>query len=228
MSFDFSPLALLNLVFYLLIVLFSLSVHESAHAWTAWRLGDPTARMLGRVTLNPIKHVDPVGTLLLPVLLSLAGGPVFGWAKPVPVIRRNFKHLRRDEALVAAAGPASNLILAAAVSVALVALRLVLGPAVLETQLRETHSAVWAVFQMGVVNLQLAAFNLIPVPPLDGSWIFGALLPRAVAGFYEQVRGLGPLLLVLVFMTGVSSWVLGPILNVLILLFYALPLGLFG
>lgn len=229
---DFSALSILNLVFYLLVILFSLSVHESAHAWAAWKLGDPTAKMLGRVTLNPLPHIDPVGTVLVPAVMALgsmalSGHPiVFGWAKPVPVISRNFKHLRRDEALVAAAGPASNLIVAGITTAVLLISLLVLGGRGFSEQMAERYSPMNAILNIGFTNLVLAAFNLIPVPPLDGSWVFSALLPRGVAHFYERIRPFGAMILLLLMATGASTIVLTPVLFVLQYLFFVIPLSL--
>ena len=228
MNFDFSPLALLNVAYFILIILLSLSIHESAHAWAANKLGDPTARMLGRVTLNPLPHIDPFGTLLLPAMLALFGLPVFGWAKPVPIISRNFKHLRRDEALVAAAGPLSNLILATLASVVIVAMGLATGAQAVFTQMQEAYTPTWAILQFGVLNLALAAFNFIPLPPLDGSHVLSALLPSGVEAFYEKIQALGPLILIVLFMTGAFSLILGPLLFGLEYVFYILPLQLLG
>ncbi len=228
MNFDFNPLALLNVAYFILIILLSLSIHESAHAWAANKLGDPTARMLGRVTLNPLPHIDPFGTLLLPAMLALFGLPVFGWAKPVPIISRNFKHLRRDEALVAAAGPLSNLILATLASVVIVAMGLATGAQAVFTQMQEAYTPAWAILQFGVLNLALAAFNFIPLPPLDGSHVLSALLPSGVEAFYEKIRALGPLILIVLFMTGAFSLILGPLLFGLEYVFYILPLQLLG
>jgi Zn-dependent protease len=228
MNFDFSPLALLNVAYFILIILLSLSIHESAHAWAANKLGDPTARMLGRVTLNPLPHIDPFGTLLLPAMLALFGLPVFGWAKPVPIISRNFKHLRRDEALVAAAGPLSNLILATLASVVIVAMGLATGAQAVFTQMQEAYTPAWAILQFGVLNLALAAFNFIPLPPLDGSHVLSALLPSGVEAFYEKIQALGPLILIVLFMTGAFSLILGPLLFGLEYVFYILPLQLLG
>lgn len=228
MNFDFSPLTLLNVAYFILIILLSLSIHESAHAWAAYKLGDPTAKMLGRVTLNPLPHIDPFGTLLLPAMLALFGLPVFGWAKPVPIISRNFKHLRRDEALVAAAGPLSNLILATMASVVIVAMGLATNPQAVFTQMQEAYTPAWAILQFGVLNLALAAFNFIPLPPLDGSHVLSALLPRGVEVFYQKIQALGPLILLVLFMTGAFSMVLGPLLFGLEYAFYILPLQLLG
>lgn len=226
---DFTPLGILTVAFQVLMILFSLSVHESAHAWTADRLGDPTARMLGRITLNPIPHIDPVGTVLLPAVLALMGAPVFGWAKPVPVISRNFRHLRRDEALVSVAGPASNLLIAVACTAVLSILMVfhVSGMGVFEGSLElPKYSGPWWIYQLAFLNLVLAMFNLIPIPPLDGSWVLSSLLPRGVAHFYEQIRRFGPFILLLFFFTPVLRWVLTPLVVIGELLLIRLPLTL--
>jgi Zn-dependent protease len=156
----------------LAILLFSVSFHELSHGYMAEKAGDPTARMLGRITLNPVKHMDLWGSFLVPLLLSIAGGPILGWAKPVPVTRENFIHPRRDEILVSAAGPGSNFILCTA-AVILLWLSTRVG------LFNGGGNAVLLVFlsYFLMVNLILGVFNLIPVPPLDGSWILRALLP---------------------------------------------------
>jgi len=168
-------------------VLLSLSVHEWAHAWTALRLGDDTAARLGRVTMNPLAHVDPVGTLILPLL----GFPI-GWAKPVPV---NPIRFRRDIRmgtgilLVAAAGPASNICMAAACAACIVGLP--------EGMAGSASSPVWLfLFQMVLINIALAAFNMLPVPPLDGSRIVDALLPSRLRPAWESFSRVGPILLI--------------------------------
>jgi len=220
---DLSPVGLLTLLLNLLFILFSLSVHESAHAWMADRLGDPTGRMLGRITLNPLPHIDPVGTLLMPAVLSLLGAPVFGWAKPVPVVSRHFRKLRRDEALVGAAGPLSNLALALASTLLLGGLLLLWGKARFWTALETPYSAPWWLGQLGVINVVLAGFNLIPIPPLDGSWVLSALLPRGGHALYERFRAVGPILLLLLFFTPLSA-LLRPVYIALYLAFIRLPL----
>ena len=187
----------------------SLSVHEAAHAWAADRLGDPTARHLGRLTLNPAVHIDPIGTLLFPLIAMLTGVPLIGWAKPVPVDTRHLKHPKRDFALVAAAGPASNVVMAvigAAIFAMLptavpgdIAGRAIMGP------LREIF--LWFTY----LNVALAVFNMIPVPPLDGGNVLLGVLPHAGARIVEQVRPYGFLILYALMLTGILNTVLGPI-----------------
>lgn len=186
------------------VLLISLSVHESAHAWSADRLGDPTARFLGRVSLNPLVHVDLVGTVLFPLLGLIAGGVVFGWAKPVPVNPRNLRRPREQHALIAAAGPFSNLILAA---VCLIGFKLCV---VLDLS---TSGVLAQVLYFGLLlNVILAVFNLFPIPPLDGGWIAAGLLPRSVAGAMDWVRPYGFVLLFLLLYSGVFWTVLQPVL----------------
>ena len=184
------------LVINLVVLLFSLSVHESAHAWAANRLGDPTARDLGRITLNPIVHMDLIGTVLFPLLGLLGGGVVFGWAKPVPVNPNNLRRANQDHALVAAAGPASN-VLAAVGFLLLSKLLGMLFPA----QIAAQHSVffpLYLLFRVGLMlNVILAVFNLFPIPPLDGSWILSRLFPGQVGSLIESARPYGFLLLIL-------------------------------
>jgi Zn-dependent protease len=158
----------------LVVLLFSLSFHEAAHAWAANRLGDPTAKMRGRLTLNPLKHIDPLGTVLLPILLYFAGGMIFGYAKPVPVDERNLRDHRWGGLLVAGAGPFSNLALAVIFALALGLVTRIPVPS-LQAPLQFMAAA-------GVqLNIILAIFNSFPLPPLDGS--------RVVVGFFPQLAG---------------------------------------
>lgn len=171
--------------------------HEVAHGWVARALGDPTASSLGRLSLNPLKHVDPFGTIILPGMLKLAGLPVLGWAKPVPVDKRRLRNPRRDMMLVAAAGPGINLVMAA---VGAVVLGLVIG---VYKNDPEPGAAALFLFEnlqnFLVINLFLALFNLLPIPPFDGSHIVEGLLPERAARVYEQVRPFGfPLIIALV------------------------------
>ena len=168
--------------------------HEVAHGWVALMLGDTTARDHNRLSLNPIRHVDPVGTLLVPGGLALAGLPVFGWAKPVPVIKQRLDNPRFGMMAVAAAGPGTNFILAAIGAVALGLLAPALGGGPSE----EPHVLVTGLFYFISINIFLALFNLLPIPPFDGSHVVEGLLPKSAARAYEKVRPLGfPLLFVL-------------------------------
>jgi Zn-dependent protease len=202
-------------IFQFAILVFALSLHESAHAWMASRLGDQTARMLGRVTLNPVKHIDPIGTVLIPLVMLFLpgyGGFLIGWAKPTPVNTRNFKRITRDDILTTLAGPASNLLAALAATIALIILvhttptgalavrELIIGavdPGLM------TSSPV--VFPMALIlylsiwlNLVLAVFNLLPLPPLDGSHIFRHMLPYNALRIYDSLGMISLILMLLV------------------------------
>ncbi len=181
------------------VLLISLTIHEAAHAWTADKLGDPTARMLGRVSLNPLVHIDWIGTVLLPLIAIYSGLPLIGWAKPVPVNTRNLREPRRDFMFIAAAGPISNLLQAV---VWAIALRTLGGNSDL-LALDFLRSAVF-------INLLLAFFNLIPVPPLDGGNVMLGLLPPRLAVPYSQLRQYGFLLLYALMFTGVASALIMP------------------
>jgi Zn-dependent protease len=191
-------------------LLFAITVHEVAHGWMAKRLGDPTAERLGRLTLNPIKHIDPVGTILVPGLLLMLGGFVFGWAKPVPVTWENLRHPKRDMAIVAAAGPGVNLLMAVIWAVL----------AKVGTALPDQLS--WAaepLYYMGVagvsINIVLMVLNLIPLPPLDGGRVAVGLLPGRFAYALSRVEPYGFFILIGLLVTGVLGLIMHPISNVL-------------
>jgi Zn-dependent protease len=169
--------------------------HEVAHGWVAWMLGDPTAHLARRLSLNPVRHVDPVGTLLVPGVLALIGLPVFGWAKPVPIDARRLRNPRFGMMAVAIAGPLSNLLLAGA---AAVGLGLLTRYGVAETPTGRFASDNLDNFLM--LNIFLALFNLLPVPPFDGSHIVEGLLPRSAAGAYARLRPLGLGLMVILLL----------------------------
>jgi Zn-dependent protease len=168
--------------------------HEVAHGWMALLLGDPTAKERRRLTLNPIRHVDPVGTLVVPGALALFGGPIFGWARPVPVNKNRLDNPRFGMMLVAAAGPATNLLLAA---IGAVVLGLVAGGLTVEPQ-GGVLLLITGLQYFLVINIFLALFNLLPIPPFDGSHIFEGLLPPRAASVYRKLRPFGfPLLFLL-------------------------------
>ncbi len=182
----------------------SLSVHEAAHAWAANRLGDPTARLLGRLSLNPAVHVDVIGTLIFPLVAITTGLPLIGWAKPVPVDFRNLRHPRRDFAIVAAAGPASNVLMAVAGALVFVAV-------VDAAALRGGELLPSALLQFVMLNVLLAVFNMIPVPPLDGGNVLMGVLPAAGADLVDRVRPFGFLLLYGLMLSGVLSAIMRPV-----------------
>jgi Zn-dependent protease len=192
-----------SLILQFAILLLSLSVHEAAHAWTANRLGDPTARQLGRITLNPLAHIDWIGTVLFPLIAMYSGLPLFGWAKPVPVDWRNFRSPRTDFAVVAAAGPISNLLLASVVALFLFVLG---GPGGVTSDM-----ARYFIVAAIVMNCVLAVFNLLPVPPLDGGNVGAGLLPVPMARALVQVRPYGFIILYALMFLGVLDRVVFPI-----------------
>ncbi len=180
------------------VLLFSLTIHELAHAWTADRLGDPTARLLGRVSLNPLVHADPIGTVVFPLVAMFTGAPLIGWAKPVPVNIARLPRHRRDFMIVAAAGPASNLVMAFSAAVLLSVLPI--SPVVLGEPNLSAPAA--NLLSMAVrLNLLLAVFNMLPIPPLDGGNVLSGLLPRNLAERFDQIRPYGFILLYAVILT---------------------------
>jgi len=190
-----------------IVLLFSLTVHEMAHAWTADRLGDPTARLLGRVSLNPIVHADPIGTVVFPLISLVSGAMLIGWAKPVPVDLRYLHHPRRDYMIVAAAGPVSNLILAV-----FAALLLAIVPVSPQTLGESNVSVPIAKLLASLVNLNvlLAVFNMLPIPPLDGGNVLAGLLPPNVAGVFNKVRPYGFVLLYALILSNGFSYIVIP------------------
>jgi Zn-dependent protease len=191
-------------------LLFSLTVHEAAHAWSASRLGDETARSLGRVSLNPAVHIDPVGTILFPLIALFTNVPVLGWAKPVPVNIRNLHgDWRRKYMAIAAAGPASNLVLATIAAVLLAVLHLSSGAP------DETSVALGAPLQAilleGVrLNVVLAVFNMLPIPPLDGGNVASGLLTGAVGRAYDNLRPYGFFILYALMFSGFLTRLIVP------------------
>jgi len=204
---------LLKVLIYAPSVIFAITLHEAAHGYVAKHFGDTTAYMLGRVTLNPMKHIDPIGTILVPLITSLAGF-VFGWAKPVPVNFNNLRNPKRDMFWVAAAGPASNVVQA-------------LIWASVAKALFDADGAVatyWVqVAEAGIlVNLILAVLNLFPILPLDGGRILASLLPARISYAYQATERYGMLILIVLIVTGVLGWVMRPILVLGVSVIYAL------
>ena len=199
----------IQVLLFFVVLLISLSVHEAAHAWSASRLGDNTARLLGRVSLNPVVHVDPIGTIVFPLMAMVSGLPLIGWAKPVPVNVRNLRgDWKQKYMLVAAAGPASNLVIAAA---AALVFRVMPGGG-LDGEAVASRSVVAVVLLRLVdLNVLLAVFNMLPVPPLDGGNVLAGLLQGPIADAFEKLRPYGFLLLYGLLLTGVFSMVVLPV-----------------
>lgn len=193
------------------VLIFSIVLHEVAHGWVARQQGDPTAAMLGRLSLNPMTHIDPIGSILVPALLALApGGIIFGWAKPVPINPRNFRNFKRGDILVSLAGVFVNFLLAIAFTIVMAMSEWLLR---LSPDLATTWFVIRGMAEYGVIiNFILMLFNLIPIPPLDGSHVFAYLLPPRLAYRYRQI-GMGGTLIVLLLL-----WVTG-------FTFLTVPLG---
>jgi Zn-dependent protease len=225
-----SSLEVVLIFFQFVVLAFSLSTHECAHAWTAWRLGDPTAYMLGRVTLNPLKQLTWIGSVLFPLIGMFFGVPLIGWAKPCPVTPRNFRKYKRDDMLVTLAGPGVNLLLAV---IALVLLIIVKHAVKGGTDLVDTAAAVAfrdpevsiaglptffplvLLLYFGILtNVALFLFNLIPIPPLDGSHILKNLLPYRASQIYESIGSWGMILMyVIVLRTHLLNAIYTPVLG---------------
>jgi Zn-dependent protease len=199
------------------VLLFSLSVHESAHALTALMEGDPTAQSLGRISLNPLVHIDMIGTVVMPLLMIFTGVPLLGWAKPTPVNPRYFKNLKRGQIIVSGAGPVSNLLLAVLFTAGLfVAVRVIAEPTA-------THPVILFLMLGVQLNVLLAIFNLVPLPPLDGSHIFQWALPNGLGHRYVQAIGpYGGYILLALVMTGALFKVLSPVLDFVLGFLYGL------
>ena len=186
--------------------LFALCFHEYAHGWVAKRKGDDTAELMGRLTMNPLAHMDFVGTLLLPVMAITTGMPFFGWAKPVPVNGRNLKHPVKDMFWIALAGPLSNLILAFVATVILVLI------AIFGREMSGFNAALEMTKAMVQINLFLAVFNMIPLHPLDGGKVLARFLPRGANNWLEENQGMLQMGLIVLFVTGLFRYLAYPVM----------------
>lgn len=192
-----------KIAIYALPVIFAITLHEAAHGYAALRFGDSTARSMGRLSLNPLRHIDPIGTLLVPALSMLLGGILFGWAKPVPVDFRRLRNPRQDMVWVAAAGPAANLVMAI-----FWALMLKLS---VEVELGDYNTPLRMMAEGGIlINAVLMALNLLPLPPLDGGRIAVGLLPDSLAAPLARIEPYGMFVLIALLLTGVLNQILGP------------------
>lgn len=190
---------LLDMTLMAVVLLFSVIVHEVAHGYVAWLNGDPTARLAGRITLNPIPHIDPIGTIFLPLLLLVTGaGIIFGWARPVPVNPSNYSNYRLGEVTTSFAGPGSNLLLA------------VLFAFLLHLNLGGPGLVLLAYYGC-IINIFLALFNLLPIPPLDGSHLVAAFLPYRLLQLYRYLEPVGFVIILLLFYTGIMGMILMPL-----------------
>jgi Zn-dependent protease len=224
-----------SIVFQFIILLFSLSFHEAAHAWTSNRFGDDTGKLLGRISMNPMVHIDPFGTILFPLIGMFSPVPVLGWAKPVPVNPLRWRDKNKANILVSAAGPISNLMLAVGFFVLLKTLIVLLDAGIVPFDPMDARAIPYAaavarfppnasdsllipltVFLAGGlhVNIGLALFNLIPIPPLDGSHVLETILPYEAQKSYDQIRPFGMIILYGLMLFGVFGFVMGPVFSI--------------
>ena len=198
----------------LTVVLFAISIHEASHGWMAEKFGDPTARNQGRITLNPIAHIDPIGTIIFPLILAIMGAPVFGWAKPVIVNPYNLRNPRRDHMFIAAAGPGSNIIAAfIGIVIFLVFKRFgIVSP----TYGGSSEILTLILLYLIIINIFLAIFNLIPIPPLDGSGIIEGILKGEALYNYQKIKPYGFIILIVIIYLGVLNIIARPIFSMVL------------
>jgi len=214
---------IINIVISLFVLLFAITIHEAAHGWAASKFGDDTARSMGRVTLNPIAHIDPFGTVLLPLLLVIVGAPAFGWAKPVPVNPFNLRNPRKDNLWISAAGPLSNILAASMSLFAIIVIKgispgasaFLMGRGGFSNGIHPLGGLILIFFYGALVNSYLAVFNLIPVPPLDGSGVLMGFLSEEGAEKVERLRPYGFLIVIGLIYLGVLNVIIRPIQNLI-------------
>lgn len=199
---------ILTYVIQFAVVMFAISIHEAAHGWMANRFGDPTAKLQGRITLNPIAHIDLIGTIIFPLLLILMGAPVFGWAKPVMVNPYNLRNPKRDHMYIAASGPLSNIFAGITAIILFILLKRMgvvnlINPGIITLLL----------FYLIIINIFLAIFNLIPIPPLDGSGIIEGVLKGEALEWYHKIKPYGFIILILIIYAGILDIIARPILS---------------
>jgi Zn-dependent protease len=200
-----------KIILWIVPLVFAITLHEAAHGWVANKLGDPTAKQLGRLTLNPVKHIDLVGTVIIPTILLIIGGVVFGYAKPVPINWRNLRQPRRDMVLVALAGPMANALMA-------IIWAAIAKLAVWQYELGhlEISGPLYFMSMTGIMlNLVLLVLNLLPIPPLDGSRVTASLLHGKIAYYYARLESFGFLILLVLLLLGILSHILNPIVSAL-------------
>ena len=197
-------------------MLFAITLHEVAHGWMARYFGDRTAEMLGRLSLNPLRHVDPIGTLVVPGLLLAVGAPLFGWAKPVPVATSMLRNPRRAMILVALAGPAANVLMALIWCAVLAAITRVHVNGTLDHWIGlMARAGIW-------INVVLAVFNLLPIPPLDGGRVLAGLLPPPLSARLEKIEPVGLIIVFGLSAFGLFSWLFDPAFHVVARVIYEL------
>jgi Zn-dependent protease len=218
MTMEF-PDIIRQLVVSALPILIAITFHEVSHGYVAYRLGDPTAKLMGRLTLNPIAHIDLIGTIILPAILLITGAPVFGYAKPVPINPANFRDPKKDMAISAAAGPITNVCLAV---LSLLILKFLIIPAGSLLPGNLSHAFLTPLTMMFtqsiIINVVLAAFNLLPIPPLDGGRVLVGLLPHRQAVAYSRIEPYGFFIVVILLMTGIASFFVSPLINLFLAL----------
>ena len=210
----------------MVVLLLAISAHEAAHAWMSYKFGDDTARLLGRITLNPVAHTDPIGTLLIPIAGFVIGHmsgpgvniPLIGWGKPTPVNPLRWRNKDLANVMVSIAGILANLTIA---SIALITLKVLMRAGIFSTQLSGLSEPLWMLLtQMLLLNVSLAVFNLLPIPPLDGSKVLWTLLPESMKPALEALERFGFLILLVVMQIGILDVIFRPVVRVVVFLLY--------